>query len=774
MPIVQQVFKDNLGADFDLASGKIVNHGVINGTVAPTVAPLVPTKNWLFVNTVTDRITHYWDTVASAWVMIADPADDIVDVTGATLPITFPVTTIPGTPVFSPATPTSTTAIYVVTDGTSIQYAKYNGTQYISAPAPSPSPGHFRSGTGATGPDGVADNTENISRIGKTGFGVTDPSTIQATIDNFGTFTTRGTTVANSGSFYIMSGAIPNAQSALMITQTVTDCAVSVGTPLGQTAFGRYFRLHNDPTSTNNLTFQNNIIKPGRFIDLQWNGTAWASEALYQPDGFPRSGSQSVGGVIPAGATSYNDVDGSTNATVTLPTAVGRRNEVFTINHLATADATLLGTNKSPSTPLQLTSSNRVTRYISDGTNWISIDPYSVLAEFGEVALTNGSTFTTTLADLPGSTFSLPTAGTWQVTYYVHLAFNATIGNYTVGIYDGSNALIANSVACGVNALSGGAATQNTLAISVRITTTGAANYKLRAITANGTATVLNNGASIGQSGSSKVIWEKISGFAPVNTLSGNMTSMLSNALPTAVLNVGGLFEVSMPASTDVQIRALTARSVYILSEGEYPGGSFATSTAAVVNLTTAFVPADNNVHVAGERNTITIQDILTGRIFRVTAWRLAAIVGNWSGWVEEIGISTNQVISAAAPIALTNNQITYTAPYIRGFGAINIGDFSTTTVTAAESSTGITASIISGVGGSPMVMQVNLPVSMVPDTLYKVLPVITSNLGEAATANATVVCQIAGGRATTNFRVIFRETVGVAQNCNFEFVIVR
>lgn len=362
-----------------------------------------------------------------------------------------------------------------------------------------PAADFWRSGTGTTLPDGITDDTEAIARLGKTGFGVIDTSSIQATIDNFGTFTTRGTTVANAAGFYIMSGLVPNTQAAIMITQTVTDCALSVGSPLGQTAFGRYFRVHNAPASTNSLLFQNNVIKPGRFIDLQWNGVAWASEALYQPDGFPRSGSQSIGGIIPPGATSYNDLDLSTNPIVALPTAVGRRNEVFTVNHFATADSILLGTNKSPATSLTLSAANRVTQYISDGANWRAIE----------------------------------------------------------------------------------------------------------------------------------------------QPFSGNITAMVSNALPTAVLPVGGLFEISMPASTDVRIRSLVARQVYITSEGEYNGGSFSTTTAAIVNLTTTAVPADNNVHVAGEKNIITIQDVLTNRIFQVTVWRFGAVAGNWSGWAEEIGVAT-------------------------------------------------------------------------------------------------------------------------------------
>jgi hypothetical protein len=697
--------------------------------------------------------------------------DQVVNVTGATLPIAFPVATIPGTPVFTPATPTSSTAIYAITDGTAIVYAKWNGTQYIGAPAPAASPGHFRSGAGTTGPDGVADPTENVSRIGKTGFGIVDPTAIQATIDNFGTFTTRGTTVANSLGFYIMSGLVPNTQAAIMITQTAVDCALSVGSPVGQTAFGRYFRVHNDPTSTNNLTFQNNVIKPGRYIDLQWNGTAWASEALYQPDGFPRSGSQSIGGIIPAGATSYTDSNGSENATVTLPTAVGRKNEIFTVNHTATADATLLGTNKIPAASLLLTAANRVTQYISDGTNWVSI-PGAVPADFWNSAgslLPDGTAdLTEAIARTGKTSFGTASAATNRATVDIYgtLADRGIIANNNLAAYAVGFTDIVSSIRI--------TQTVNDAVLTIPLPSPVIAGQHYRVFNASAsTKNLIYLGVTI-TPGTFLDLQQEGSGWAKeARDSGGNITSVLSNVAPAAVLNVGGLFEVSMPASTDVQIRALVARQVYISSEGEYPGGSFTTSTAAIVNLTTTFVPADNNVHVAGEMNIVRIQDILTGRIFRVTVWRLGAVTGNWSGWCEEIGATTNQILTALAPIELTSGVVTFAAPYIRGQGVINIGDFNTATVSPSTTA-GITASIISGSGSSPMVMSVALPAGMVPDDLYKVLPVITSNIAEAAGANATVVCQIAGGKTAVSFRVIFRETLGVTQNCNFEFVIIR
>jgi hypothetical protein len=258
----------------------------------------------------------------------------------------------------------------------------------------------------------------------------------------------------------------------------------------------------------------------------------------------------------------------------------------------------------------------------------------------------------------------------------------------------------------------------------------------------------------------------------PATNFGGNITSMVSNVLPTFILTVGGLFEITMPANTDVRIRSFVPRQAYITSEGEYNGGSFTTTTSAVVNLTTTAVPADNNVHVAGEKNIITIQDVLTGRIFRVTVWRLAGVAGNWSGWCEEIGISINPILTVTNPLVLANNQITYTAPYIRGFGKISVGDLNIAVVVPAESTLGITASMTGITGGG--ILTVNMPVDLVPDTAYKVFVTVTSNPAEAAASNATVVFEIAAGKTTTAFRIILREYTSAVQNCNVEFIVVR
>lgn len=122
----------------------------------------------------------------------------------------------------------------------------------------------------------------------------------------------------------------------------------------------------------------------------------------------------------------------------------------------------------------------------------------------------------------------------------------------------------------------------------------------------------------------------------------------------------------------------------------------------------------------------------------------------------------------------MSYNNIDGTIPAIKVVGSIAIGDFNTATPGANAANTpGVTASITSGSGGSPMIMQVNIPAGILPDALWKLSGTISSNATEAPAANATVLWELAS-KTAIGFQIIFRESVGAVQNCNFEFFIIR
>ena len=147
--------------------------------------------------------------------------------------------------------------------------------------------------------------------------------------------------------------------------------------------------------------------------------------------------------------------------------------------------------------------------YFWNGSAWATIATAggsgSVAAEFGSqyqgatVSITN----TTPLEVL---SFTLPTAGIWEVISFLRSQGTPTfIGGYA--IYDPAGTMVANSeilAAYGQNAA--------TATGVMRIQTTGAAIYKLKAWASLGSYNVMTN--SDGRTG---VTWQKISGNAPLS-----------------------------------------------------------------------------------------------------------------------------------------------------------------------------------------------------------------------------------------------------------------
>jgi hypothetical protein len=129
----------------------------------------------------------------------------------------------------------------------------------------------------------------------------------------------------------------------------------------------------------------------------------------------------------------------------------------------------------------------------------------NTVAEYGEQILASTPIVNTT-ADITNGTFTLPSAGVWDVEYFV---FAATIGGNetaTVFVTDPSNIVVANSYAKTGTVPTPAGNTGNMVSQKVRIITTGATNYKLRATTAGTQVTLAAGGAT------SKVSWTKIAG----------------------------------------------------------------------------------------------------------------------------------------------------------------------------------------------------------------------------------------------------------------------
>lgn len=158
--------------------------------------------------------------------------------------------------------------------------------------------------------------------------------------------------------------------------------------------------------------------------------------------------------------------------------------------------------------------------------------------------------------------------------------------------------------------------------------------------------------------------------------------------------------------------------------------------------------------------------------------------IATWSGssWVyytpllnDKTSVTTganvglNYIYNGTDWVLLTNTNNSQVS-VVKAKAKIRINDFNLATITNQTNIA--TAVISSGSGSSPMIMNItfSLPLTNIN---YQILGEISSNIGEAAGANATVVYETAN-KTINGFTVIFREIASTIQNCNFEFIILQ
>jgi len=161
--------------------------------------------------------------------------------------------------------------------------------------------------------------------------------------------------------------------------------------------------------------------------------------------------------------------------------------------------------------------------------------------EYGaNTTITGGQTITgVTPTDINGSSFTIPSAGTWEVSYNVQYATSQTSQNCVIFCADSSNTFIQGS---NYNMYVGNANPTNVTtnaSMTFRVTTTNATVYKLRANagSAAATVTIINTTTpNTGSNGSSGIYWKKVGGFAYAGDVMKGATSTtagLLGAVPT-------------------------------------------------------------------------------------------------------------------------------------------------------------------------------------------------------------------------------------------------
>jgi hypothetical protein len=153
------------------------------------------------------------------------------------------------------------------------------------------------------------------------------------------------------------------------------------------------------------------------------------------------------------------------------------------------------------------------------GTNtWTMIGSGNAVAEFDQLVVPSTVQLAVAGTTYDVATFTLPSAGTWEVSYTVRSVVSTNGGWVTSHIATTGNVMLANSEV--ISALTANSTNQSTVTNVIRITTTGAEAFKLRA-TANSTT----GNISSDNNGRTTITWKKISGFIPTN---GSVTQFLS------------------------------------------------------------------------------------------------------------------------------------------------------------------------------------------------------------------------------------------------------
>lgn len=218
-----------------------------------------------------------------------------------------------------------------------------------------------------------------------------------------------------------------------------------------------------------------------------------------------------------------------------------------------------------------------------NGTQWKSMTaPQAVAAEYADTgtSITDGQTISTTLADITGSSFTLPTAGTWKVTYNIYTS-NVSSAQMSVMVADTANVVVPNSRAAVTSlANTGSVYTSN----EVYITTAGATTYKLRANADVGSFVIRNNN-NISNGGNSKVTYQKVSGYIPVSGQSVDFLYAKDNNNYSAVGDISGFTAVSSNnMSINSGIVRLTAGKTYRLTANVQIAATTAVSSGTTDN----------------------------------------------------------------------------------------------------------------------------------------------------------------------------------------------
>jgi hypothetical protein len=289
--------------------------------------------------------------------------------------------------------------------------------------------------------------------------------------------------------------------------------------------------------------------------------------------------------------------------------------------------------------------------YFWNGAVWATI---ATAGGSGSVAAEYGSEILTTSVTIPSAvpvdiiSFTLPSAGTWEVIYFLRAQGTAGFAG-ECGIYDPSGIIVPNSeilAAFGEQASTGTGV--------VRITTTGAATYKLKAWASYSTFGVYSE-----FNGRTGVTWKKISGNAPMTVTNyGDVKTGFQTADHNGWIKLNGRAKSSLSSTQQAQATALgigtnlpNADNAFLVQNGSSAG------TVAGSNSITLAQNQLPNVNFTGQ-----IAEVAHGAVIIASASGVFSRVSG-NSWGNAGGGGSTETFNLNIPLngGVTQQQINIT-----------------------------------------------------------------------------------------------------------------
>jgi len=394
-----------------------------------------------------------------------------------------------------------------------------------------------------------------VSSVSKPVFTAT--STTSGYLNNFRGSPAQGQTAVVE---YVTANLTADVTGITAVGDVVFNSVTSGNIPLNTSTGEFTLTAGNTYQLEANLAVENSAGTITTAASIIWQWVDSTNTALVASKGKGRATASSVVG------NNTND-GGTTNAVL-----------IYTPSVTQTVKVRMIDVNLGGATSLQVASgvtAGEASSYVSIVQIGASPVPMDLAGEYGEnTSITHNGTLAltgTTVVDVPGSSFTLPSAGVWEVDYSLFTTTSVATQNYGFFIRDSSNNIVANSSSEYYNAL-GSSGTNLNISVGnkVFITTSGSATYKLSGIGGGGvfTVTVYNAVASNSQlSGNSKITYRKISGFLPSSgqTVDYGSYTKTSQSI-TAVADLTGWTAVSGNIATDGTSFTLSAGKTYEIS----------------------------------------------------------------------------------------------------------------------------------------------------------------------------------------------------------------